>query len=150
MDSSEFSSALSWGRLGPHSHRWCSIRGKSEPNNSALPSGPLSGMLKTGAWNCRDFLIGDSLKRASCLSFFFAKVNIENAYFVPTGNPRAIFRWFLVSLESFSLVGEFCILHVKMSMDLTVGPQGVLLFLFALMLLSFVTSNTPLCSRGDT
>ena len=49
--------------------KWCWIKGRSGPNRSALPLGPLRGLFKIGTWNCRGLFIGDPAKRALSLHF---------------------------------------------------------------------------------
>ena len=45
------------------------MKGKSGPNRSALPLGPLAGSFKIGTWNCRGLFIGSPAKRVLSCEF---------------------------------------------------------------------------------
>ena len=49
--------------------KWYWIKGRSGPNRSALPLGPLCGSFMVGTWNCRGLFIGNPAKRALSLYF---------------------------------------------------------------------------------
>ena len=62
----------------------------------------------------------------------------------------AVGAFMSLNLEACFLVGDLCIQLAWMSTALAMGPQGELLFSFALILQMFVTSNTLFCTREES
>ena len=66
----ELGSILNWTKSNLLLPKWYWIKGRSGPNRSALPLGPLCGSFKIGTWNCGGLFIGDPAKRTLSLVFW--------------------------------------------------------------------------------
>lgn len=115
---------------------------------SPCPSGLMLAHSKYALGIVEAFLLG-ILLIGRCVSSSFESWQCEHM-FCASRRPTGYLSRFSLSWEACFLVGELCIQHAWMSTASTVGPQVGLLFLFALILRMFVTSNTLFCIREES